>query len=77
MNDFVHDDGQGNIYNDKDLAVRVVEMEMDEEMYPIKTVTNFGMYLDLKPPEWSAKRPIQQSKDAYVKIEEDTRVREV
>ncbi|KAI8639732.1 hypothetical protein BD408DRAFT_404637 [Parasitella parasitica] len=33
------------------MAVAVVEMEVDEEMYPIETVTNFGMYQELKPPE--------------------------
>lgn len=51
MNNFVHNDGQGNLYNDQGMAVTVVEMEVDEEIYPIETVTNFGMYLDLKPPE--------------------------
>lgn len=28
MNDFVHDDGQGNLYHNKEMAVTVVEMEM-------------------------------------------------
>lgn len=52
MNTFVHDDGQGNLYNDQGMAVTIVEMKLDEEMYPIETVTDFAMYLDLiKPPE--------------------------
>ncbi|KAI8641554.1 hypothetical protein BD408DRAFT_418012 [Parasitella parasitica] len=49
------------------MAVTVVEMEVDEEMYPIEMATNFCMYLDLK----------RQSADRDVKLEEDTRARDI
>ncbi|KAI7861490.1 hypothetical protein BDF14DRAFT_1887119 [Spinellus fusiger] len=73
MNNIVHKDGQRNIYNDEGIAITVVEMEVDEEMYPIETVTNFGMYLDLKPPKKPERRTVQQSVDRDVNTEEDNR----
>lgn len=47
--EYVHEDGQGNLFNDKGMAVAAVEMEVDEEVNPIKTVTNCGMHQELKP----------------------------
>lgn len=72
----MHDDGQENLFNKKGIKVKLVEIEMDEEVFPINTVTNFGMYFDLKPPEKPAKKTIGQSEAADVKIEEDIRNRE-
>ncbi len=28
-----------------------IQMEVDNEMYPIENVTNFDIYIDLKPSE--------------------------
>ncbi|GAA5806761.1 hypothetical protein MFLAVUS_000109 [Mucor flavus] len=62
MNNFVHEDGQGNLYNDEGLEVAVVEMEVDEEIFPLEVVSNFDNYIDLKPPEREIKKPSAQSK---------------
>ncbi|KAI8080660.1 hypothetical protein BDF21DRAFT_339627 [Thamnidium elegans] len=51
MSNFVHEDGQGNLYNDDGLEVNVVEMEVDQDMYPVEMVTDFNIYRDIKPPE--------------------------
>ncbi|KAK4509680.1 uncharacterized protein ATC70_006982 [Mucor velutinosus] len=75
MNDFVHEDGQGNLFNDKGMAVAVVEMEVDEEMYPIETVTNFGMYQELKPPEKPEKNNEKKEDRGDVKLENNTTTR--
>ncbi|KAG1474854.1 hypothetical protein G6F56_000093 [Rhizopus delemar] len=77
MNTFVHGDGQGNVYNDEGMAVTIVEMEVDEEMYPIETVTNFAMYLDLKPPKKPEKKTTRQSAIRDGKQEEDTRAPDI
>ncbi|CEP20029.1 hypothetical protein [Parasitella parasitica] len=69
MDDIVHEDGKGNLYNDHGMAVAVLEMEVDEEMYPIESVTNFGMYHDLKPAERPEKVNEKKQNRADVKTE--------
>lgn len=54
-----------------------MEMKVDEEIYPIKTVTNFAMYLDLKPPENPEKKTTRQSATRDGKQEEDTRAPDI
>ncbi|GAN04370.1 conserved hypothetical protein, partial [Mucor ambiguus] len=72
MNNFVYEDGQGNLFNDKGMAVAVVEMEVDEEMYPIETVTNFGMYPELKPPEKPEKNNERnKTEEIYKEVEKE------
>ncbi|KAI8967804.1 hypothetical protein BDF20DRAFT_792955, partial [Mycotypha africana] len=75
MIDFIHEDGQGNLFNGKGMAVAVVEMEVDEEMYPIETVTNFGMYQELKPPEKLEKNNEKKEDRGDVKLENNTTTR--
>lgn len=75
MNDFVHEDGQGNLFNDKGMAVAVVDMEVDEEVYPIETVTNFRMYQELKPPEKPEKTNEKKEDRGDVKLENNTTTR--
>ncbi|KAI8339816.1 hypothetical protein BD560DRAFT_339385, partial [Blakeslea trispora] len=48
-------DGRGNIYDENKEQVHVFEMEVDEDEYPLKDITNFDKYLDSKPPEKSTK----------------------
>lgn len=48
---FVHEDGKGKLFDDEGNEVSVVEMEVDQVNYPLGNVTDFNMYLDLKPPE--------------------------
>ncbi|KAG0164517.1 hypothetical protein DFQ30_009826 [Apophysomyces sp. BC1015] len=38
MSTFVHEDGQGNFFDDNGQEVVVVEMEVDEEMFPLENV---------------------------------------
>lgn len=64
MNNFVHEDGQGNLYNDEGLEVAVVEMEVDEEMFPLEVASHFDNYIDLKPPEREIRKPSAQSKQS-------------
>ena len=48
---FLHEDGKGKLYNNIGEEVAVVEMEVDEDSYPLDTVTDFKSYMDMKPPE--------------------------
>ncbi|KAI8636071.1 hypothetical protein BD408DRAFT_331019, partial [Parasitella parasitica] len=51
MDLFIYEDGKGNLNNEEGEKVAVLEMEVDELEYPLEDVTNYNMYLDLKPPE--------------------------
>lgn len=51
MNNFVHEDGQRNFYNDEGLEVAVIKMKVAEEMFPLEVVSVFVSYIDLNPPE--------------------------
>lgn len=51
MDQFIYEDGKGNLHNEEGEQVEVLEMEVDEVEYPLEDVTNYNMYLDLKPPE--------------------------
>lgn len=53
------------MYTDEN-GVEVVEyqMEVDDEQYPLTTLTTFNSYMDLKPPEKSRKAlPTPAKKD--------------
>ncbi|OAD06861.1 Homeodomain-like DNA binding domain-containing transcription factor [Mucor lusitanicus CBS 277.49] len=54
------------------MAFAVVEMEADKEMYPIETVTNFGMYQELKPAKKPEKNNEKKEDRGDVKLENDT-----
>ncbi|GAA5798206.1 hypothetical protein HPULCUR_003606 [Helicostylum pulchrum] len=62
MSNFVHEDDQRNLYNDDGLEVNVVEMEVDQDMYPVEMVTDFNIYRDIKPPEKEIKIIAEQPK---------------
>ncbi|KAI9349393.1 hypothetical protein BD770DRAFT_446157 [Pilaira anomala] len=51
MNNFAHENSQGNLYNDEGLKVDVFEMDVDQDTYPVEMVTNFDIHRDTKPPE--------------------------
>ncbi|CEP09554.1 hypothetical protein [Parasitella parasitica] len=57
------------------MTVAVVEMEVDEEMYPIETVINFGMYQELKPPEKPEKNNEKKENRGDFKLENNTTTR--
>ncbi|KAI8644825.1 hypothetical protein BD408DRAFT_430106 [Parasitella parasitica] len=59
------------------MAVAIVELEVDKDMYFIEIVTNFGMYLDLDPPEKLNKRSARQSVDRDIEMEEDIRTSDI
>lgn len=48
---FIHDDGNGVLANDEGEEVVEYQMEIDDEQYPLTSITNLKSYLDLKPPE--------------------------
>lgn len=62
MNNFVHEDGQRNFYNDEGLEVAVIKMKVAEEMFPLEVVSVFVSYIDLNPPEREIKKPFKKSK---------------
>lgn len=62
MSIFVHEDGQGNFYNDEGLGVAVTEIKVAEEMFPLKVVSVFVNYNGLNPPEREIKKSFKQSK---------------
>ncbi|CEP15746.1 hypothetical protein [Parasitella parasitica] len=62
MNDFIHEDGQGGFFDEQGKEVSIIQMEIDDEAYPLQNVTNFDDYTELKPPEGKA-TPIVEDKD--------------
>ena len=48
---FVHEDGMGGTFDDQGNHISVIQMEVDDEAYPLQNVTNFDEYTQLKPPE--------------------------
>ncbi|KAG1150671.1 hypothetical protein G6F37_000786 [Rhizopus arrhizus] len=46
---------KGNQYDNNGNEIMDVQMEVDNEMHPIEKVTNFDIYIDLKPSEKEAK----------------------
>ncbi|KAI8645759.1 DDE superfamily endonuclease-domain-containing protein [Parasitella parasitica] len=65
MDQFIYEDGKGNLNNEEDEQVAVLEMEVDELEYSLEDVTNYlHMYLDLKPPEKPVKiEQVQEQAD--------------
>lgn len=51
MSNFVHENSQRNLHNDEGLKFDVVEMDVDQDTYPVEMVTNFDIHRDIKPPE--------------------------
>lgn len=44
--EFLHENGSGKLYDDSG-------NEVDNEIFPLDEITEYGKYLDLKPPEKS------------------------
>ncbi|KAG1472540.1 hypothetical protein G6F56_001477 [Rhizopus delemar] len=57
MNPFVQEDGMGNMYDEDSEKFTETKIEVNEANYPLRDVTKFDQYSDLKPPE-----KIQQDK---------------
>lgn len=51
MSTFLYEDGLGNFVGENGEEVVITEMEVDDETYPLDSVTNYDQYIDLKPPE--------------------------
>ncbi|KAI8639334.1 hypothetical protein BD408DRAFT_324453, partial [Parasitella parasitica] len=59
MDQFIFEDGKGNLYDEQGESVAVLAMEVDDEQYPLDNITNFSDYMNLKPPE----KPIKKTKE--------------
>ncbi|KAI8384130.1 hypothetical protein BD560DRAFT_364333 [Blakeslea trispora] len=46
---FFQEDGKGSVFDE--YGNEPVEMEVDNEQFPLEDVTNYDTYMDLKPPE--------------------------
>ncbi|KAI8378747.1 hypothetical protein EDC96DRAFT_434784 [Choanephora cucurbitarum] len=46
---FFQEDGKGSVFDE--YGNEPVEMEVDNEQFPLEDVTNYDTYIDLKPPE--------------------------
>jgi hypothetical protein len=55
MNNVVYEDGLGNQYDNKGNEIMDIQMEVDNNIHPIENVTNFDIYIDLKPSEKEAR----------------------
>ena len=64
MDSFIHEDGKGNILDDQGNEVFTVDMEVDDETYPLENVTDLNHYLDLKPPESEARKRKEAIREA-------------
>ncbi|KAG1142638.1 hypothetical protein G6F38_007600 [Rhizopus arrhizus] len=51
MSTFVYEDGLGNFVGENEEEAVITAMEVDDETYPLDSVTNYDQYIDLKPPE--------------------------
>jgi hypothetical protein len=47
----IYEDGLGNQYDNKGNGIMDIQMEVDNEMYPIENVTNSNICIGLKPSE--------------------------
>lgn len=74
---FLHEDGKGKLYNDIGEEVAVVEMEVDEESYPLDTVTDFKSYMDMKPPEKPLKLEKKEKEKSVDVANNDSKTRKV
>ncbi|KAG1642430.1 hypothetical protein G6F44_004837 [Rhizopus delemar] len=63
-----HKYGLGNQYDNNGNEVMDVQMEVDNEMYPIEKVTNFDIYIDLKPSEKEAE---ERNNSSTQKLQKD------
>lgn len=52
---FYYDDGEGMLTDENGNEVVEYELEVDNEQYPLTSITTFTSYLDFKPPEKSLK----------------------
>ncbi|CAO3675318.1 unnamed protein product [Rhizopus stolonifer] len=51
MDRILFEDGNGNLMDKDGAEVLVIEMEVDEDEFPLGEITNYDTYIDLKPPE--------------------------
>ncbi|KAG1449948.1 hypothetical protein G6F56_008491 [Rhizopus delemar] len=62
MDQFIFEDGYGNFCDEQSASVAVIDMEVDRNEYPLANITNFGEYMDLKPPEKPIKKTCKMVK---------------
>ena len=67
MSQFVYEDGSGNLCDKQGTSVDIIDMEVDEDQYPLAIITNFGEYTDLKPPEKPIKKSMIEQKGVIEK----------
>jgi hypothetical protein len=51
ISSFIHEDGKRNMLDSQENEVFKVDMEVDNETYPLGNITDLNQYLDVKPPE--------------------------
>lgn len=74
MDQFIYEDGSGNLYDKGGTSIAVIDMEVDNEQYPLNNITNFKQYMELKPSEKQAKgnEPVNSSEDDSIIKKEKT-----
>ena len=50
MATFIYNDRCGNMQDEAGKDIIQMDMDVDDVMYPIESVTNYSEYLDVKPP---------------------------
>lgn len=53
---FLHEDRKRSMYSDAGNEVAIVKMDVDNEIYPLESITNYKKYVDLK----LLKKPVKQ-----------------
>jgi hypothetical protein len=51
MATFIYNDGCGNMQDETGKDIIQMDMDVDDVMYPIESVTDYSEYLDVNPPE--------------------------
>jgi hypothetical protein len=62
MSTIYFDTGTGKLTDENGNEVIEYQMEVDNEEYPLTSITNFSSYLDLKPPEKPKKKQVKSNK---------------
>lgn len=67
MNQFILEDGSGNLCDEQCESIAAIAMEVDNEQHHLANTTNFGEYVYLKPQEKPSKTSETDSSEEKMK----------
>lgn len=76
MSSFIHEDGKGNMSDDQGNEAFAVDMEVDDEAYPLENITYLNQYFDLKPTERMEQEKKKKRRSPVLIVNQSKRARE-